>query len=288
MEKIACPACDNEEITCIYKRIYGFKKLLKCERCGLSFVWPKPLFSGKGFTEEDYRAWALHDLGSEGLSRMKRATFRRVLDIVEKYKSNGSLLDVGCAFGYLLEVAEKDGWDSRGVEFSEYAAKEARGKIGIDKVMVGDFMDFPLPANRFDSIVMADIIEHLYNINAVFKKCKELLKDEGILVIVTPDTDSLSRRCLRKHWPHFNEQHVTYFSNRGVKTVLGINGFRLLEKANFKKALNFYYIRGSVHAHCRKLLIALINIISILIPPVLKKMNFFMPHGEMIIIAQKK
>lgn len=291
MNEPICPACNNKEkIICIYKKLNRTGDLLKCKECGLYFIWPKPLFgeNKQVYTKEYYNAWSLKDLGYEGLARMKRDTFNPVLDIVAKYKSKGSLLDIGCAFGHLLEVAQERGWESYGIEVSEYAANETRKKIGVDKVMIGNFMDLSLPKVRFDVIIIVDLIEHIYDVNATFKKCKELLKDNGLLVIVTPDIDSLSRKCFRKYWPHFNEQHVIYFSKRCVKRILDINGFRLLNMSNFKKALNFYYVRGVVHAHCRSFLIFLIEIANILIPSAFKKTNIFMLHGEMLVIAQRK
>lgn len=289
MEEPICPACNNKgKITHIYKRIYKLGNLLKCDVCGLHFIWPKPFSNEKVYTKEYYNAWALREIGYEGLAGIKCATFRRVLDAVAKYKSKGSLLDVGCAFGYLSEMAKERGWDSYGIEVSEYAAKQAQEKIGTDKVMIGNFMDLVLPKDRFDVMVMVDLIEHIYDTSTVLKKCRESLKAKGLLVIVTPDIDSLSRRCLRKYWPNFNEEHLVFFSKRSVNKILDINGFRLLEMSNFKKAFNLYYIISQIRAHCRKLLILLVEIVNILIPPPLKRVIFFMLHGEILIVTQRK
>jgi 2-polyprenyl-3-methyl-5-hydroxy-6-metoxy-1,4-benzoquinol methylase len=290
MEKPICPVCNNKKIICIYKRIYGLKKLLKCEVCGLYFIWPKPILSENKqlYTKEYYNRWALKDLRHEGLVKVKHATFRRILDIVEKYKNVDSLLDIGCSFGYFLELAEDRGWDSYGIEISEYAAKEAIKKIGVGKVTTGNFMDLSLAENRFDVITMIDVIEHIYDISGALKKCEKLLRQKGLLIMVTPNTDSFSHKCLRRYWPHFNEEHVTYFSSKYVEKILDLNGFKLLKVSNFKRAVNLYYIKSQIYAHCRKFLIFLIGIINILTPPPIKKIVFFMLHGEMLVIAQKK
>lgn len=290
MQKLICPACNNKETTYIYKDLWAKRALLKCDFCGLYFVWPKPIFNENEhvYTKEYYKAWSLEGLGREGLAKMKRATFNRLFDIISRYKNSGSLLDIGCAFGHLLDVAKKKGWDCYGVEVSEFSANEAKNKVGIDRIFVGDFLNLEIPKEKFDVVTMVDIIEHVYDISRVFKKCKELLRNNGLLVIVTPDTNSLSHTLLRKYWPNFNEQHVAFLSRRCAEKIIGINGFRLFEILKFKKAINFYYLKTVVCAHCRKLLVFLFKFINILIPENIKKINFFVLQGEMLIIAQKK
>lgn len=290
MQKLICPACNNKEITYIYKELRAKRDLLKCDFCGLYFAWPKPIFNEneRVYSKEYYEAWSLRELGHEGLAKMKHATFNRLLDIISRYKNSGSLLDIGCAFGHLLDVAKKRGWDGYGVEVSEYAANESRKKVGIDRIFVGDFLDLEIPKDKFDVITMVDIIEHVYDISAVFNKCKELLRNNGLLVIVTPDINSLSHKLFKKHWPHFNEQHITFLSRENIEKILNINGFRLSEISNFKKALNFYYIKSVIYAHCRKSLIFLIKLANILLPANIKKINLFVLHGEMLILSQKK
>lgn len=288
MHKLACPACNNEEMTYVYKKLQAKRGLLKCDFCGLSFVWPKPIFNEHVYSKEYYEAWSLKELGHEGLVKMKHATFDRLFDIISRYKNSGSLLDIGCAFGHLLDVAKRRGWDGYGIEVSEFSANEAKNKIGRDRIFVGDFLALEIPKDKFDVITMVDIIEHTYDISGVFNKCKEWLKNNGLLVIVTPDTGSLSHRFLRKYWPHFNEQHVTFLSRRCAEKIIVINGFRLLEILKFKKALNLYYLTSVVCAHSRKFLIPLIKLVRILMPAYIKRINFFVLQGEILIISQKQ
>lgn len=290
MKRPICPVCNNrQKITVIYKSLNKIGDLLKCKKCGLYFMWPKQIYgeSKQTYTKEYYNTGPLNKLKREELSEMKRATFSRIIDIVSKYKSRGALLDIGCAFGDLLEVAKKRGWDSYGIEESEYTAREAGKIIGGDKIMVGDFMDLALPKDKFDVITMIDVIEHIHELNNLLGKCKALLKKEGLLVIVTPDVDSLSRKCLRKYWPHFNEEHIMFLPRKNIKCILDMYDFRLLEISNFTKAFNFYYIRSMVRAHCKEIFILLVEIVNTLTPPAIKKKNFFMPHGGMVIVAQK-
>jgi len=288
VNELICSACHEKNIRCNYKKIRGEKSLLKCERCGLYFVWPVPSSDElkQIYAKEYYNAWALNELNDNELALMKQVSFSKILDIISKYKKTGSLLDVGCAFGYLIGLAMRKGWDAYGVETSEYAAKKAMGVAGADRIMVGNFMDLHFSKKDFDAIAMIDAIEHFCNVSSVLKKCKELLKNKGLLLIVTPDMDSVSRRFMGEYWPHFNKEHLMFFSKENAKRILSVNGFKLINVTAFKKAFNFHYIRSQIRAHTRTELKVLIEVVNILIPPFAKKRNFFLPHGEIVIVAQ--
>ncbi len=291
MEAPVCPACGNKiGISRIYKKLLRERDLLKCEVCGLCFLWPPPDVNTtpQVYKREYYDAWSANKLGNDGLRNMKMLTSDVILGMIERFKNKGTLLDVGCALGHLLESAKKRGWDVYGVEISEYASEEARKKFGDNKVITGDFVDLSLQKGYFDVITMVDIIEHVYNTGDLLKKCQDLLKPDGLLVIVTPNISGLLHKCFGRYWPHFNNAHVIYFSTKSINTILELKGFRSLRALNFKKALNFYYIGGVIRARCRRPLIFLAEVLNILIPEVLKRKNIFLSHGEIIVMAQKK
>lgn len=210
---ILCPICGRDStIKTVYNNVYDNKKLLKCLDCGLFFVWPVPLEKELGdiYTKEYYNAWSIDSLGAEGLSKMKRFTFGAILDIIARFKHPGAILDIGCAFGDFLNVAREREWDVYGVEFSPYAAQEARRKLGGDKVFQGDFTDVCLPRQNFDVIAMIDVLEHGYAPAVFLERVYGLLNPGGIVVILTPDIGSPSRKIMQKLWPHFNREHLVY------------------------------------------------------------------------------
>lgn len=286
----SCPACSGTDISVKYKRVYGTKSLLRCERCGLAFIWPKSPCATDDhlYSKNYYESWSLAELGVEGVASMKRATFDSLLDIIAEYKKSGKLLDVGCAFGHLLEVACRKGWKCWGVEVSEYAAKLAANAPGIEKVWTGDFLKLSISCEKFDAIIMVDFIEHACDIKALLDKCKGMLNHNGLMIIVTPDFGSISHKCLKKYWPHFNNEHVSYFSKDCIKNLLPMMGFDLLRISNFKKTFNICYLESQVCAHCNRLFVFIARIFGSLIPKRIKRSNFLMSHGEMLIIARKR
>lgn len=290
MGQPVCPACGKASIKAVYKNIFNQKDMVKCAVCRLYFLWPLPSSCDgqKVYTKDYYNSWSVKELGEGDLAKMKRATFYKVLDILDGFKKGGSLLDVGCAFGHLLEAAIEKGWDAHGAEFCEYSAKSAAERIGKDRVWVGDFLKLPLPKEKFDVITMVDFLEHVCDVNAVLLKCKEALKKDGIMVVVTPNIDSFSRGILGKRWPHFKEEHPVYLSKTNTGGIFERNGFSLLKVANFRKAINFYYLRSQILAYAGGSLKAVINILNFFIPGPVKRTNLFIPQGEMVIVAQKR
>ena len=292
MQKSNCPVCGYNEQKIIYKDKFPKRNLLRCKSCASCYLWPRATLGRDEeiYTAKYYNAWSFNELGQDGLAKMKHATFGRLLDVISKYKSSGCLLDIGCAFGHLLEVAKIRGWDTYGVEISEYAAGEAKANFGNEKIFVGNFLDLSLPRESFDVITMVDIIEHIYDISGVLIKCSELLKKHGLLIMVTPDIDSLSHTLIGRFWPNFNEQHVVFLSRINLKNILNKYGFRLLEKTSYKKALNFYYLQSVMDAHSNKsskFFVTLIKIINMILTSNFKKLNLFMPQGEMLVISEK-
>lgn len=73
-----------------------------------------------------------------------------------------TVLDVGCAFGLLVEALNDAGVDARGVDISPYAIGQAREDMR-DRMAEGSILD-PLPlidGNRYDLVICVEVLEHL-------------------------------------------------------------------------------------------------------------------------------
>ena len=103
-----------------------------------------------------------------------------------------SVLDVGCVgsvavTGYpdwLHRRLHEKGWKVTGLELSSAAVERARA-LGYDRINVGNAEDFTL-ADRFDTIVAGELLEHLANPGRFFDRCREHLLPGGRVVLTTP------------------------------------------------------------------------------------------------------
>ena len=100
--------------------------------------------------------------GSLGIPYHQGEHWHRFFDnvarrIVGEYNPR-TALDVGCAFGYLVEGLRKLGVQAYGVDISEYAIANASPDIS-EYVRVGSATD--LPDRRYDVITFIEVAEHL-------------------------------------------------------------------------------------------------------------------------------
>lgn len=114
-------------------------------------------------------------------------------------RSGDKLLDIGCGWGALvMRAAEKFGAKAVGITLSQQQYELAREKIkqaGLTdrcEVRLEDYRDL---TGRFDRIASVGMFEHvgLKNLRGYFKKIRELLADDGIVMnhgITSADPDS--------------------------------------------------------------------------------------------------
>ena len=98
------------------------------------------------------------------------------------------LLDIGCAQDSFMDVCPSE-WDKWGMD--ENPPK------GNDRVLPGDINKETLfNTKEFDIIFAGEIIEHSYDDSRFLRECKRMLKDDGIMILTTPNLVSLKNRFL--------------------------------------------------------------------------------------------
>jgi SAM-dependent methyltransferase len=159
---------------------------------------------------------------------------------LEHSRAPGSLLDVGCWLGFLLDEARLRGWQVVGVEPSRFASEHARNRLGLD-VRTSDLFTAELPLGSFDAIVLADVIEHLPDPGAALERLAGLLAPDGVLLLVLPDAGSRVARWLGRRWWSVIPTHVQYFTRRSLATLLGRHGWQALGWSTAPKAFSVRY-----------------------------------------------
>lgn len=223
-----------------------FKNVLsRCQKCGLIFVERQPEFAElkKIYGQNYFKNTDSNSIGYEDYLADKPnivKTFEKRLKNIEKlYPKTGKILDVGCATGFFLEVAENHGWTPYGAEISDYAGNMAKKRFR-DNVFQSVF-DKALPNNNFfDIITMWDYLEHVPNPAKELVRAWQLLKKDGILILSTPDAGSLPHKIFRDKWMGYKDQeHLYYFSEKNLKILLGNTGFKILKSEKIGKYISF-------------------------------------------------
>src|SRR5687767_5646164 len=124
----------------------------------------------ESFREQHYAEKSLR----YGAAHTRRA---RILDLARGYR-NARILDIGCARGYLGARLKEQGNYVAGIEISESAAAEAR-KV-LDAVHVLDLeraWSQHLSGERFDCVIAAEVIEHLFDPVSFLNGIRDVLND---------------------------------------------------------------------------------------------------------------
>lgn len=158
-----------------------------------------------------------------------RKTFQKRLKLIESfYSQKGSILDVGCAMAFFVEVAQQNGWTSRGIDISEFCVNYAQA-LRLN-VQLSTLEQFEASNESVDVITMWDYIEHSTHPRRDLEKAYRLIKKGGLLVLATPDITSLPAKIFNKNWMGFKEhEHLYYFSGEFLKRKLQSMGFQVLK-----------------------------------------------------------
>jgi SAM-dependent methyltransferase len=165
-------------------------------------------FSRQGQPSEgyaDYRSTATHSL-----------SWIAAL-LTELPIAKDSILDVGCADGFLLERVAGAGRRA-GIEPNPGMAEAARG-AGID-VIGSDLLAPALESERaqFDLVSAIAVLEHLDDIRAGAARCLDLLRPHGVMVFEIPLLDGSIRDAV---WLTSSLEHVWYPTCESIEWLFG-------------------------------------------------------------------
>lgn len=222
------------------------RRVVRCADCGLVLQNPQPsddelgnIYGAGYFLDGD------NEESRQSIVEIKSATAKFYLSEISRYRGsgNGRLLEVGCGDGDFLSMAEAEGWQVTGVEYSQAACERARGRLKNGEVIRGELSQAALPADQFDLCVISDVLEHVRAPLDFLQEIHRVLKPGGALFVATPSIDSWSARFLRQNWMEFKTEHLTYFDQQTLQTALFRSGFRDVIVRPGWKILNFDYVK---------------------------------------------
>lgn len=285
-----CPACGPSAGGAgpVRELPLGFATVT-CAGCGVEWQWPRraPHELAGEYGREYYDSWGIGE-AEEAVRRMKLRTFDRLLVEIERQVAPGRLLDVGCATGFLLEAARRRGWEAFGVELSEYASRVARERFGSERVVHGRLEEAGFEAGSFRALTMTDLIEHVADPLGTLRDAHRLLEAGGVLALTTPMVGSCSHRCMGRRWTHYKSEHLQYYRPQAIRGQLEAAGFRSVAWRGWPKCVTMEYVRTQFGRYRHWLVSPLVRGACRLLPSSLRAAPFFVPLGDMLVIARRE
>ncbi|MDP3786442.1 MAG: class I SAM-dependent methyltransferase [Candidatus Omnitrophota bacterium] len=245
-----CYICQNTKWTTAY-RIKDWD-IERCDVCGFARINPLPARETRPefYSQEKVVSRNVKQLSlSQRFSRAMKGAFKKITgqdksgifySKLSRYLPAGTeVLDIGCGDGSFLNLAKRR-FNCTGIEISEYLGSLARRQAGI-RIIIGDFFTADLAPGKFDGITLISLLEHLDHPEAAVKKCFDLLKPGGILLIKTVNYGCVNRSIRKENWTGFRvPDHVVYFNPSNLKRLLERTGFSRIKISAWPFSDNMY------------------------------------------------
>jgi SAM-dependent methyltransferase len=198
---------------------------VRCRRCGLVYQDPRPVF-------EDLRrrygpSYFAYELANEenffGLMRLGLAdiAFERA---AAGMPSPRAFLDVGCATGMLLAWMKGRGWQVQGVDVCRESAEYGERVRGV-RIRAGTLEEARFADGSFSVVHFSHLIEHVDDPRAFLQEARRVLRDDGLVVIATPNIGGFQARLFGARWRSAIVDHLVLFSRQTLRRMLAETGF---------------------------------------------------------------
>ena len=230
-EIIGCGLCGERRVRALFhvrpgrppQRRYN---VVLCAGCGFLYRHP-------GVRPE--RLGDLYGTGTYGkfltghYAGRRQRRYRLVMDAFAPLFDAGEarrLLDFGSGSGLFLEVAHRRGFDGYGVDLAPDAVDYARTQPGGANSFCGSPGDVPeIAAGGFDVVTLWSVLAHLPRPAEDLTMLRGLLTDDGALLILTVNANSLELKAERAQWGGFTANHLKFFSPSTLCLLLQKAGF---------------------------------------------------------------
>lgn len=190
----------------------------------------------------DYQYTALHN--GSFFQRFWHSGKLEAVNNLINFNDGEVILDFGCGSGNLCFFLSKKcntifGLDAKSdaIDFANKIKKEK--KYENCNFLFNESSKLPFYNEYFDKVFLLDVIEHIENPRSILKEIKRVLKNDGVLVTITPNYASvwpiIEFLCDKlRITPKNREQHILKFTQKKLTEIF--------EECNFfiKKQGSFY------------------------------------------------
>lgn len=113
-------------------------------------------------------------------------THAAVIDTLSRYcDTSAAVLDLGCYTGALISRAMKAGF--RNISGADIVNRLQDIATPFTKADFNDDFSHLMPRKDYDCIIASEVIEHLDDPRRFIRECREILSENGIIIISTPN-----------------------------------------------------------------------------------------------------
>ena len=286
-----CIVCDGNS-----SRLRNFAKrgeesldIFRCADCNCEFLWPQP---SNDWLKEEYAQY--YTRRTDETKGIKTPYFKKLLSSLGVDFSNKRVIEFGSGEGDCL-LALRELWND-----VELTAVEGNNESeALLKSIDCDFFntdienwieqnqDMSGEEQKFDYILMFDLIEHLRNpVDVINKLAKNHLKKGGAMIATFPCAESTSHGILRRFWPQYKVEHLSYFTEKAVLNIEQRSGLSRKQLTRLTKSLPLKYLMKVGSNFGPKKTQKITRFVERAIPSVILKQSCPIPLGESLWVAE--
>jgi SAM-dependent methyltransferase len=296
-----CASCGSQRSTTRYD--FGAQQIRRCRDCRLLYIHPLP-------SEEETRAvyGETYFQNAEFLAGHNDALFGYADYVAERFNKQPQyaqiareivqllpaiagrrprLLEVGCGFGYFLDVAFEENFDVSGLEFNPHAVDRLRRKYAFP-ITCGALEQADLGPASLDAAVLFDVIEHLRDPFTALDRLRDGLAPHGVLVLSTVDAESWTSRLIGKRLEDFRRtrEHLFFFGRDTMRAVLARHGFDVVAIRSIGHTFDLAFLLDRLTLYQPRLFGALRR--AVLAVGLGGKQIYINPLTKMIVFARRR
>ena len=192
--------------------------IVECS-CGFCYLNPRPEEAAmkKYYNVADYHP---HSKGSGSLYSLynfvQKITFRLKYKVLRKHLKNDIIhLDYGGGDG----------------KFSKYLNSYSTTFSRFYDPYFNYLDSMELHDKSFNAITLWHVLEHVYDLDVLFKDIERLLSNSGKLFIAVPNINAMERKYFNNHWAAYDlPRHLYHFSSESLDKLLTNKGYRIIAK----------------------------------------------------------
>ncbi len=198
----------------------------------------------RGLYNEDYFNGKNSFFYSLGYARYSKIYFDNLYNPLKNYLRNhtdGRVLDVGCAYGLLLQRFPKS-YQKFGIDVSEHAVQKARERNPDADIQQHSAEDaFLFPDNYFDIVICNDVLEHLEHPTKALENIRRVVKSTGLVYLNLPNLNWFRKTFYsgidRK------EHHISLCPHNGIARAIRNAGLVVIDCWTYTSLTYFFFVK---------------------------------------------
>jgi glycosyltransferase involved in cell wall biosynthesis len=241
-----CPRCGDTSP--LYFQTKDFNRKIsneaftyyRCPSCRLIFLFPIPENLSDYYPREYYFAPPSYT-AQPTIEQLKvlAEKERYKIELVQRFATTGRLLEIGSSWGAFSYLAKEAGFETEVVEMDVTCCRFIEKVVGLKAINESDIPRALQHVEPYQVVALWHVLEHVPDPWAALRAISGALSPGGVLLLATPNPDSLQFRIFGSYWFHLDApRHLELIPS----TLLS----HQMDRLGFDRLLLTYVDKGSL------------------------------------------